>query len=421
MTRSFIIKADRVAITEAFSRNGFEGVSIRAVPAKDPQPVTKADEPVYALDSAEDILHFVVNLGTETSVAVFSAWLYDLLKKTNSKKTTLNGQMMPGSPEQIADLIGREIEATAMVSRQRLPSSTKAYFIKLGRGGGWEKTCLAEGTLNFGYKETPHDLCLRGDWDAVRDVWRRERSTAGAATSDSRQIRTFYTASTSDLFITFFAKELYWCRPSGPVELLEDGNRLRRTVDGWHHHSIGGMPLTSDRLPGELLIVQMYQGTICEVTNARDSLIRKINDDPLPQVLRAVQAEEDLVIAIIGLVRLLHPEDFELLIDLTFSASGWRRSSTVGGSQKTTDFDLSLPTTGERAFVQAKGKTDPGQFREYVEQLADATGYDRMFYVWHTGDIGSAVPKKVTPWGPERVARAVLDAGLLSWLKRKVG
>ncbi len=33
--------------------------------------------------------------------------------------------------------------------------------------------------------------------------------------------------------------------------------------------------------------------------------------------------------------RLLEPQDFELLVDLVFSTSGWRRVGVVGGTQKT--------------------------------------------------------------------------------------
>src|ERR1700738_2356975 len=57
-----------------------------------------------------------------------------------------------------------------------------------------------------------------------------------------------------------WASLLHWCRPSGPVKPLADGH-LRATVDGWHSTSLGGTPLTIDRLSGHLLKVQMFRGT----------------------------------------------------------------------------------------------------------------------------------------------------------------
>jgi hypothetical protein len=136
----------------------------------------------------------------------------------------------------------------------------RAYFIKLGRGGQWEAECLRDGTLRFGYRETPHDLCAAGAWDKVRDFWAKKRGDAGTATRDANQIRAFYEAGENDLFITFAHGLLYWCRPTGAVEVLPDGNRRRATIDGWSSQSAKGSPLSSDRISGHLLKVQMFRG-----------------------------------------------------------------------------------------------------------------------------------------------------------------
>jgi hypothetical protein len=108
--------------------------------------------------------------------------------------------------------------------------ASRAYYIKLGRAGNWETECLKDGTLRFGYRETPQDLCLRGDWQAVREVWNKIRGDEGTATRDVNQIRVFYEADETTLFVTFAGGLLYWCRPSGPVEQLSDGGRRRATV-----------------------------------------------------------------------------------------------------------------------------------------------------------------------------------------------
>jgi hypothetical protein len=58
-------------------------------------------------------------------------------------------------------------------------------------------------------------------------------------------------------------------------------------------------------------------------------------------------------VSALEMMRLLEPRDFETLVDLMFSTSGWRRG-IIGNTQKTLDLDLLLPSTGERAFVQVK-------------------------------------------------------------------
>ena len=75
--------------------------------------------------------------------------------------------------------------------------------------------------------------------------------------------------------------------------------------------------------------------------------------------------------AVVGMIKLLVPHDFETLVDLIFSTSGWRRLGPVGKTQKTLDLDLVLPSTGDRAFVQVKSHTARKEFDEYAEKLDD--------------------------------------------------
>ena len=299
-------------------------------------------------------------------------------------------------------------------------TASRSYYIKLGRGGDWEAESLRDGVLRFGYREAPHDLCMRGDWQAVWEAMKLVRGDAGAATRDVNQIRTYYEANEQSIFITFVGGLLYWARPTGPVELLEDRSHLRATVDGWRNTSIGGSLLSADRLSGRLLKVQMFRGTICDV-QAADYLLRKLNGQLSPEVAAAEEAERALVTAIVGLMRLLTWQDFELLVDLVFSTSGWRRVSQVGRTQKTVDLELILPSTAERAFVQVKSQATPAALNDYVARLAQAEAYDRMFFVWHTGDLPEDdQPTGVILLGPQKLARMVLEAGLSSWLREKV-
>lgn len=124
-------------------------------------------------------------------------------------------------------------------------------------------------------------------------------------------------------------------------------------------------------------------------------------------------------ISVKELLGLLGPQDFELLVDLVFSTSGWRRLGVVGKTEKTLDIDLMLPSTGERAFVQVKSMTSQAELDDYIHRLEDFGPYDRMFYVYHSGNVESA-STRVTVIGPEKLAELVIDAGLTQWLINKV-
>ena len=76
----------------------------------------------------------------------------------------------------------------------------EAYFIKLGRGGEWERKCLCDGTFRLGYHETPHELCLSGDWHGVQRFWLECCGNAGTAKRHMQQIRIFYEAGAETIF-----------------------------------------------------------------------------------------------------------------------------------------------------------------------------------------------------------------------------
>ena len=298
-------------------------------------------------------------------------------------------------------------------------SPEHVYYIKLGRGGEWEEESLRDGILHFGYAESAHELCEKGDWDPVWEFWYKKRGDAGTATRDVQQIRAFYESTEETLFITFHGGLMYWCRPTGPVQVMEDGSRVRNTVSGWSSESVGGDPLRTDRLSGHLQKVQMFRGTICTV-KARDYLLRKLNDEMLPEVAKADEAEEMLRSAIVGLLKRLTWQDFELLVDLVFSTTGWRRVGVVGRAQKTVDIELWMPSTEERAFVQVKSQATASAIDDYVGRF-EAGAYDRMFFVWHSGSIDVDDPMNgVHLLGPDALAKMVMEAGLSSWLKDKV-
>lgn len=307
-----------------------------------------------------------------------------------------------------------------MSSAEKKIKPSEALFIKLGRSGSWEKECLEKGTLRFGYKETPFDAAMSGDWEAVRRVWLGFRGDEGTATRDVVQIRRFFEAGEDTLWITFYGGLLWWCFAKPGVKQHKDGRgSYRETVSGWKNTDIHGVKLSTERLSGNLLKVQGFQGTICEV-KAFEYLKRKLNGEVLPEVEDAAEAENEMVRKIIPLMRLLTWQDFELLVDLVFANSGWRRVGHVGKTQKTVDIELLLPTTGERAFVQVKSSAGKRDLGEYLSRLKHAAAYDRMFFVWHSGDVGESEESNVVLVGPDRLARMVFDAGLTSWLREKV-
>jgi len=300
---------------------------------------------------------------------------------------------------------------------------TRVRYIKLGEGGRWEKECLEKGIIRFGFSSSSDErfrLCRARRWDELIKSFITHGKTKGTATRFTNETRLFFEDDGSMLWITFMGERLCWgMLESSPPERHTDGDGVWRTVvSGWQWKDLKGEPLTKDRLSGALTKLAAYRGTSCDVDVA-DYVIRRINGQKTPEVENAVVAQEKMRESVLELMKLLGPQDFETLVDLVFSTSGWRRQGIVGKTQKTLDLDLILPSTGERAFVQVKSKTTSAELAEYVGNLDEHEHYDRMFYVFHSGEADTD-DERVNTIGPDKLAELVLDAGLVNWLIRKV-
>jgi hypothetical protein len=296
-------------------------------------------------------------------------------------------------------------------------------YIKLGQGGAWEAECLQNGIVRLGFGSAGPGrlgLCRAGRWNELLQSFMDAGKSPTVARRFTNETRVFFEDDGSLLWITFVGQQLCWGQlTKAPAEPHADGDGVWRSVaGGWKKEDANGDPLTKDRLSGALNKLAAYRGTSCDVSVA-DYVIRRINGRKLPQVELAERRMEETAGAALDLMRLLGPQDFEMLVDLVFTTTGWRRLGVVGKTQKTLDLDLLSPSTGERAFVQVKSKTSSGQLAEYVERLDTLGPYDRMFFVFHSGDARTGDPR-VTVIGPEKLADLVIDAGLMRWLIRKV-
>ncbi len=305
--------------------------------------------------------------------------------------------------------------------------ASTARFIKLGPGGAWERLCLDDGTLRLAYYEVPHEMGAAGDVAAIRDLYMSRGLSKGTATSHANQVRDFYHLPADTLWITFADGYMWWCFAEPEVTFLgsdreryPDGSRLRRTVAGWSNMDITGKPLLMSSLHGNVTKVAGYHGTICEA-GPLDYLLRRINGEELPEVVHARSSRDELLQSIEQLLAMLTWQDFELLVELVFSRSGWRRIGRTGGAQKTVDLELEMPITGERAFVQVKSRTTQAQMDDYVARFQGRPDA-RMFYVYHTAKSELTCDVEgVVAVGPGRLSEMVLEAGLLDWLIDRVG
>ena len=296
-------------------------------------------------------------------------------------------------------------------------------YIKLGRGGKFESTCIeVDNSIRLDYRIVPHELCMAGEWEAVRQWFIEEHdSDTGAATSHRNQIKDFYQLRTDVLWVTFYKNMLWWCYAQPVVNLLDDGTKERHTITGWHNTNINGKPLPISKLNGQLTSMQGFRGTICRV-KLHDYLVRKINGEVIPKEQAALEAQQALTNSLIAIIQSLPWKEFELLIDLIFRQAGWQRLSEVGGGQKTLDLDLWSPITDEKYQVQIKSQAGRNQFEEFQKDTEGATEDGRYLFVVHTpqGDLTKNLETDLHKlWLVEDIAQLVVQYGLTDWVIAK--
>lgn len=296
-------------------------------------------------------------------------------------------------------------------------------YIKLGRGGVWAERSLEKGEIHFGYKSVPHELCLAGDWDTVAALMvERDGKSPGKAKDMTREVMEFYSQGSDCLWITFAHGHLWWAFADleviwlGPEEEGQ-GARMRRTLDGWHKTDIRGELLNTDSLSSRLTQVAAYRQTLCRV-KPEAYLLRRINGEEEPVVAEARRIRSQMIAVAVQMISSLHWADFETLVDLIFTRSGWQRTSMLGGTQKDVDLILEQPTTGERAFVQVKSKADQSVLDDYLERYRAVGSFDRMFFVCHSpkGSLNIGNDSHLHLWTGAELASATVKAGLFDWL-----
>jgi hypothetical protein len=297
-----------------------------------------------------------------------------------------------------------------------------AYYVKLGRNGKWEESCLKENIIRIEWtRQTVSDI-NSGNWSKIQKQLDKEVADKGAATRDYRALKMFCDSTNRDIWITFYQDHLWWCKVTDSI-VEEDKISKYRKVDKWYRQDIMGHPLLINQIPGRIAKLQGFRGTACNVSEA-DELCRLINQQKSPECLEIERSKEELCRTVEDGLRRLHWKDFEILVDLLFRASGWRRISMLGETMKFSDIELEEPITGDLYQVQVKSKASLEDLRKYRKRF-EGSKYRQLFFVVHTPekDLKEGVLTKNNPVQlilPGRLAEMVVEMGLLNWLLNKI-
>lgn len=302
--------------------------------------------------------------------------------------------------------------------------ATSVVYIKLGQGGAWEDASLQNDRLDFGLPSDPVEEADNRDWGNVRQAYLDQGLKPAIATAYTNEIRTFFETGPETLWITFARGRLWWAFAGQRAERVGGDDLLngvwsRKTKGGWRSKNLLGEPLTLDRLSTRLTKLAGYRRTICSVKDA-DYVLRIINAEPDPLTKSVNDARVQLERSLGEKIAQLRWDDFELLIELILTRSGWRRLSEIGGFQKDVDLVLEQPVTGERMLVQVKSQADQATLNEFADRLATHSSQNRIVFASHT-HIKAKKPlhtptSQVDLLDRSRIARLSVECGAIDWI-----
>lgn len=298
-------------------------------------------------------------------------------------------------------------------------------YIKLGSNGAWAHQAFQEGYVYFGAEWMDHDAGLNEDWALVSERLARVSETKQGQAQGLRQVKAFYNIDKT-LWVTMSDGHVWWALSEGPpnvcIDRSENGpSQFRETLGGWSKCSVKGRPLLLRNISSALSKTAGYRRTICDV-EAKDYLLRLINDQRDPLQTQAEHILKDQNDVALKLIKKLHWSDFETLIDLIFTRNGWRRSTVLGQNLPDVDFIAEQSVTGSSAWVQIKAATTHEQFFEYLDRFKKDGSCTDFFFICHTVNTSEVTETNEHHhfWDGKKVAEQSVKSGLFSWLIEQI-
>ena len=308
-----------------------------------------------------------------------------------------------------------------------LPNSVR--YVKNGARGQWWNAAKANGQIHLGWRDIPSDLLITANMSEIEKLIRTAFGDKPGATQDLNALRTLLVNPSQHVWVTFEDGCMWWCTVRDGIEINpnqqtnDHGHFWLTTVSPWSNRSIDGIRhLAISDLPGNVVSVAGYQATICE-PKGRKEILRIIKNEKDEDAVTAELARDRYQDAVAKLVARLGPKDFELLIDLILSRTGWVRLARIGGSTEGIDVEVENISSEEIAFVQVKSAATQNVLDDYVERFNSRRDrYHRMIFAVHSpsGLLNKPAGQPISVWTGKEIAERVVKLGLGDWVAARL-
>lgn len=306
-------------------------------------------------------------------------------------------------------------------------SFEKAYYIKLGQRNKWASNSINTNRIRIGWPNQTIEDIKNGNWEKIRDEL--TMGDEGAVTRDLNSLKNI--VSNEDiLFVTFFDSKLYWCKAVKNSIDSDDISKFLKVNGAWSSKDISGQKeFFVNQISGKITKYQSFRATCCKIGAYYDEvgyLGRLINNEESEPYKNLLIKKNELNDLIISQIQVLHPKDFEILIDLIFRQGGWRRVSVLGETMEFFDLILEEGISGLKYGVQIKTKSTKLEFLNYVNEFKSkySEDFDKFIFVVHSPDnaLSQYVNEsdEIELWNTSKIAELIVDFGLINWLLGKI-
>jgi len=202
----------------------------------------------------------------------------------------------------------------------------------------------------------------------------------------------------------------------------DEFSKYRITKTNWSCKDIKNKTLHVNQISGKISKTQGFRATLCKIEE-KDALLRMINGESSLIVEQIKQNKIELNNSLQSAFTELHWKDFEILTDLIFRQSGWRRISFVGENMKFVDLELVEPITKDLYQVQVKASADIKDFKDYAERFSGGV-YRKLFFVSFNQNSTLVNYKheyeNVQLLAGSVLADLIIDLGLTNWIIDKI-
>jgi len=299
------------------------------------------------------------------------------------------------------------------------------YYLKLGKEGIWEKNLKGSNKARIGWSDIDIQDIQKNNWSKIKQKVETdffERNKKNGATQDFNALKTFCHATDKDVFITFSKGMLYWCILDNNEIQKDELSKFRTLSRNWQNTDIKGKELHINSISGKITKTQGYRATLCKIEE-KDAIRRIINGEINPIAEQIQKKEMELRDLLVESFSDLYWKDCEILTDLIFIQSGWRRISLVGESMKFMDMELENSITKERYQVQVKNAAGKKEFEDYANEFSEQD-YSKLFFVTFNPKLSLINYQNdfqnIQLLVGEKLAELIIHLGLTKWVIDKL-